>query len=53
VLFLVSAVVAFVAAGVLALTTPSTWPLVVARIVLIVLGIALGLRWRSQRRSKT
>ena len=48
-----SAVVVFVAAAVLALTTLSTWPLVVARVVLIVLGIVfvvVGLRRRSQRR---
>jgi hypothetical protein len=54
VLLFASAVVVFVAAGVLALTTPSTWPLVVVRVVLIVLGIVfvvVGLRRRSQRRT--
>jgi uncharacterized membrane protein YccC len=47
--FLVSAVAAFVAAGALALTAPSTWLLLVLRVVLIAVGIALlvvGLRRR-------
>jgi hypothetical protein len=49
--FLIPAAIAFVAAGALAVTTPSTWPLLLARVVLIVAGIALlvvGLRRRRQ-----
>jgi hypothetical protein len=53
---LLLAVVLFVAAAVLAVTTPSSWPLLVARIALIVVGIAalvvgLRLRRRGRRRS--
>jgi len=46
---LVSAVAVFVATGVLALIAPSTWPLLLLRVVLIAVGIALlvvGLRRR-------
>jgi len=39
--FLIPAAVLFVAAGVLAVTVPSSWPLLLARVVLIALGIAL------------
>jgi hypothetical protein len=54
--FLLPAAVLFAAAGVLAVTTPSTWPLLLLRVILIVVGIALlvlGLarrRWSEQRR---
>ena len=48
-----SACVAFVAAGALAVTTPSSWPLLLARVVLIVVGIVLivvaGRRRRRHR----
>jgi hypothetical protein len=49
---LMLAVVSFVGAGLLALLEPSTWPLLLARIVLICLGIvgvAMGLRQRRRR----
>jgi hypothetical protein len=52
VFLIVSAVVTFVVAGVLALTTSSNWPLLVVRVVLIVLGIVLlvvGVRRRRQQ----
>jgi hypothetical protein len=52
--FLVSAAVLFVAAGVLAVTTGSSWPLLVVRVVLIALGIVLlvvGLRQRRRMAS--
>jgi hypothetical protein len=49
---LMLAVISFVGAGLLAVLLPSTWPLLVARIVLICLGVAavvIGL-WQRQRR---
>ena len=52
--FLLSAV-SFVGAALLALGLPSTWPLLVARIVLICLGVALlviGLRQRKLRKRR-
>lgn len=48
------AVISFVGAGLLAVLLPSTWPLLVARIVLICLGVAvvvIGLRQRQRRGS--
>jgi uncharacterized membrane protein len=52
--FLLSAV-SFVGAALLALGLPSTWPLLVARIILICLGVALlviGLRQRKLRKRR-
>ena len=49
---LMLAVISFVGAGLLAVLLPSTWPLLVARIVLICLGVAvvvIGLRQRQRR----
>jgi cytochrome c biogenesis protein CcdA len=50
--FVVSAAVVFAAAGVLAVTTPSSWPLLLARVVLIALGIVLLIvGWRRRQRT--
>jgi len=51
---LVLAATAFVGAALLAFLLPSTWPLLVARIVLIVLGVVVvvtSLRQRHRGRS--
>lgn len=48
--FVFSAAVLFAAAGVLAVSTASSWPLLLARVVLIAVGIVLlvvGLRRRQ------
>ncbi len=50
--YFLSAAVMFVAAGVLAVTTASTWSLLLTRVVLIVLGIvALVAGLRARRRT--
>jgi hypothetical protein len=49
--FFVLAIVLFAAAAVLAWTTPSSWPLLLARIALLVVGIValvIGLRLRRK-----
>jgi hypothetical protein len=47
---LMSAAVLFAAAGVLAVTTPSSWPLLLARVVLIAIGVVLVVVGLRQRR---
>lgn len=48
--FLIPAAAVFVVAGALAITAPSTWPLLVVRVVLIAVGIALVVVALKRRR---
>jgi multisubunit Na+/H+ antiporter MnhC subunit len=49
---LVAAAVLFAGAGILAVTTSSTWPLLLVRVVLIALGVALLILALGRRQRK-